>query len=51
MITAEAVKSFESIQTPFYFYDIELLEKTLGLYVSLLKKYGYSAHYYLSSLL
>ena len=49
MITAEAVKSFESIQTPFYFYDIELLEKTLGLYVSLLKKYGYSAHYALKA--
>lgn len=49
MITTEAVKSFESIQTPFYFYDIELLEKTLELYVSLLKKYGYSAHYALKA--
>lgn len=49
MISSGAVKSFESIQTPFYFYDIELLNKTLSLYVSQLEKYGYSAHYALKA--
>ena len=49
MITNSAIKAFESIETPFYYYDIELLNKTLDEYTSLTKKYGYSAHYALKA--
>lgn len=49
MITKEAIKAFGSIETPFYYYDIELLNKTLQVYTSLIKKYGYSAHYALKA--
>lgn len=49
MITKGAVKAFESIETPFYYYDIELLNKTLDEYTSLINKYNYSAHYALKA--
>ncbi len=49
MITNSAIKAFESIETPFYYYDIELLNKTLNEYTSLINKYGYSAHYALKA--
>ena len=42
MITTSAIKAFGSIETPFYYYDIELLNKTLDEYTSLIGKYGYS---------
>lgn len=49
MITKDAIGKFESIQTPFYYYDIELLNRTLERYTSLIGKYGYSAHYALKA--
>ena len=49
MIKKEAVRAFEKIETPFYYYDIELLERTLQIYTSLIEKYGYSSHYALKS--
>ena len=49
MITKNAISAFESIQTPFYYYDIELLNKTLDEYTSLIKKYNYHAHYALKA--
>ena len=49
MITTSAIKAFGSIETPFYYYDIELLNKTLDEYTSLIGKYGYSAHYALKA--
>ncbi len=49
MITKGAVKAFGSIETPFYYYDIELLNKTLDEYTSLINKYNYSAHYALKA--
>lgn len=49
MITPGAIRAFESIETPFYYYDIELLQKTLDEYTSLIRKYGYSAHYALKA--
>lgn len=45
MITKQQVEAFKSIETPFYFYDIELLKKTLDIYKKLIDKYGYNAHY------
>ena len=49
MITQEAIKAFETIHTPFYYYDMDLLNKTLQIYTSLTNKYGYSAHYALKA--
>lgn len=45
MITKQKIDFFQSIQTPFYFYDLDLLRLTLNKYTSFLKKYKYEAHY------
>jgi len=45
MITKQQVEAFKSIETPFYFYDVELLKKTLDIYKKQIDKYGYNAHY------
>ena len=45
MITKKQVEAFGSIETPFYFYDMDLLRKTLDIYKALIDKYGYNAHY------
>lgn len=37
--------AFRRIRTPFYFYDMELLESTLSKYTGLLTSYGYVGHY------
>ena len=39
------IKKFSSIQTPFYFYDMELLRKTLDRLQSASSKYGIDCHY------
>lgn len=39
------LSKFENIQTPFYYYDTELLRKTLDLITNETKHYGYLAHY------
>ncbi len=45
MITKKQVEAFGSIETPFYFYDMDLLRKTLDIYKAQIDKYGYNAHY------
>lgn len=40
---------FASLQTPFYYYDLSLLKKTLEIYTKQIKKYGYHAHYALKA--
>lgn len=45
MINKETVEAFKSIETPFYYYDVELLKKTLDIYTAQTAKYGYHAHY------
>jgi diaminopimelate decarboxylase len=45
MISAEALKAFSGFGTPFYYYDVDVLEKTLSAYASMTAKYGFSAHY------
>ena len=45
MITKKQVEAFGSIETPFYFYDLDLLRQTLDLYTEQIGKYGYNAHY------
>ena len=49
MITKEQVEAFGTIETPFYFYDMDLLRKTLDIYKSQIEKYGYNAHYALKA--
>lgn len=39
------VESFKSIETPFYYYDVDLLKKTLDLVKDLTHKYGFHQHY------
>ncbi len=49
MFTKETIEKFGTIETPFYYYDLSLLRKTLDLYTSLLNRYGYHAHFALKS--
>lgn len=39
------VERFKNTETPFYYYDVELLKKTLNLVKELTHKYGYIQHY------
>jgi len=39
------VESFKGLETPFYYYDIDLLKKTLATVKDLTNKYGYIQHY------
>jgi len=39
------IEKIKNIETPFYYYDIEVLNKTLDLVKSETDKYGYEAHY------
>ena len=49
MITKQAIEVFKKIETPFYYYDVELLKRTLEIYKFQLEKYGYHAHYALKA--
>ncbi|MCR5709001.1 MAG: diaminopimelate decarboxylase [Bacteroidales bacterium] len=49
MISKEQIEAFGGIETPFYFYDLDLLRRTLDIYRSQLDKYGYNAHYALKA--
>lgn len=37
--------AFKRLETPFYFYDLDILDQTLRLYTKLIRKYGYHAHF------
>ncbi|MDD2642188.1 MAG: diaminopimelate decarboxylase [Bacteroidales bacterium] len=39
------INAFERLETPLYFYDLDILDQTLRLYTKILRKYGYTAHY------
>ncbi|MFM7022149.1 MAG: diaminopimelate decarboxylase [Flavobacteriales bacterium] len=45
IISKEQLAHFKKLKTPFYFYDMQLLEKTLAFAQSEAKKYGYILHY------
>ena len=45
MITPTTIKAFEALETPFYYYDMELLEQTLKQDTNHINKYGYTEHY------
>lgn len=45
MITKAAIEAFSKIETPFYYYDMELLRATLQECRSQAARYGYKVHY------
>ena len=45
MISKQALEAFKNIETPFYYYDMELLRATLEECRSQAGKYGYKVHY------
>jgi len=49
MFDTQTLRRFETLQTPFYYYDLGLLKKTLDLYTKQIKKHNYQAHYALKA--
>ncbi|MBP5210959.1 MAG: diaminopimelate decarboxylase, partial [Bacteroidales bacterium] len=49
MITPTAIADFRQLETPFFYYDMDLLRETLGLFKKLLDKYGIIGHYALKA--
>ena len=45
MITESALRSFERMETPFFYYDMDILRRTVDNFASTLSKYGITAHY------
>lgn len=45
MFNQDIVSKFESIPTPFYYYDVEVLKETLNLLKKESDKYGFIVHY------
>ncbi|MFA6334672.1 MAG: diaminopimelate decarboxylase [Bacteroidales bacterium] len=49
MFDIQTLTKFKTIETPFYYYDLALLRKTLDLYKTRIEKYNYHAHYALKA--
>lgn len=49
MFTKEIIEKFGKIQTPFYYYDTDLLKKTIEAAKKAYEKYGYHVHYALKA--
>ncbi|MBK7030659.1 MAG: diaminopimelate decarboxylase [Bacteroidales bacterium] len=49
MFTKETIEAFGRMNTPFYFYDFDLLRKTLAKAISLADSYGFHLHYALKA--
>ncbi len=49
MFDIQTLNKFGTLETPFYYYDLELLRKTLDLYSKERDKYNYRAHYALKA--
>jgi len=45
MFDNNRITSFGNISTPFYFYDLDILDKTLNIIKTEANKYGYQVHY------
>jgi diaminopimelate decarboxylase len=45
MYNSDLINNFQNIQTPFYYYNIDVLKKTLETALEASKKYGYHIHY------
>lgn len=49
MFSKDIIKKFESLPTPFYYYDIDLLKRTLAELKKHSDKFGYHVHYALKA--
>jgi diaminopimelate decarboxylase len=49
MFNQTIIEKLQKIQTPFYFYDIDLLKKTAETAIAEANKYGYKIHYALKA--
>ncbi len=49
MFSTVVLKKFEKIKTPFYYYDLSLLKKTLHVLTSSAGKFGFIVHYALKA--
>jgi len=49
MFTEKTIGKFHTIQTPFYYYDLELLRETITSCLTEGEKYGYHMHYALKA--
>lgn len=45
MFTKEKIQQLQNYKTPFYYYDLDLLNKTLDTVNAVSKSYGYHVHY------
>ena len=45
MYNSELINRFKGMQTPFYYYNVDVLKKTLEAAISASSKYGYHIHY------
>lgn len=45
MFSTKETERFKTLETPFYYYNLDLLRKTLKSYTDELNKYNYHAHY------
>ena len=45
MITDHALMSFRTMETPFFYYDMDILRSTVGNFRTALDKFGITAHY------
>ena len=49
MFSTKEIERFKTLETPFYYYNLDLLRKTLKSYTDELNKYNYHAHYALKA--
>ncbi len=45
MFNTDTITRFQSIETPFYYYDLQVLRQTLGACRAAATKYGFHVHY------
>ncbi|MBC7915196.1 MAG: diaminopimelate decarboxylase, partial [Pyrinomonadaceae bacterium] len=45
MFNPNTVSSFQSVETPFYYYDLSLLQQTLSACKAAADKYNFHVHY------
>ena len=48
MFSKELIDKFQNTPTPFYYYDQDLLDQTLGVLSAEAGRYGYAVHYALN---
>jgi len=49
MITPQHIEQYKKLKTPFYHYNLEILEQTLNLLTAESNRYGYHVHYALKA--